>query len=77
VPVYKINLESKFGSLRPDRRRRGGDGEREIEVEGAETFVLGPQQGVTIPRGVMHRSRASKRTVIVMVEPATGQPTGD
>jgi hypothetical protein len=32
--------------------------------------------GVTIPRGVMHRPRAPKRTVIVMVEPATVQPTG-
>jgi mannose-6-phosphate isomerase-like protein (cupin superfamily) len=53
------------------------EGELEIEVEGRETFVLGPQQGVTIPRGVMHRPRAPKRTVIVMVEPATVQPTGD
>jgi mannose-6-phosphate isomerase-like protein (cupin superfamily) len=41
------------------------------------TFVLGPHQGVTIPRGVMHRPRAPKRTVIVMVGPATVQPTGD
>ncbi len=53
------------------------DGELEIDVEGEETFVLGPQQGVTIPRGVMHRPRAPKRTVIVIVEPATVQPTGD
>ena len=53
------------------------DGELEIEIEGGETFVLRPQQGVTIPRGVMHRPRAPKRTVIVMVEPATVQPTGD
>jgi len=53
------------------------DGELEIEVEGEEPFVLGPQQGVTIPRGVMHRPRAPRRTVIVMVEPATVQPTGD
>jgi len=53
------------------------DGELEIEVDGGETFVLGPQQAVTIPRGVMHRPRAPKRTVIVMVEPATVQPTGD
>jgi mannose-6-phosphate isomerase-like protein (cupin superfamily) len=53
------------------------DGELEIEVEGRDPFVLGPQQGVTIPRGVMHRPRAPKRTVILMVEPATVQPTGD
>ena len=53
------------------------DGMLEIDVEGEDTFVLGPQQGVTIPRGVMHRPRAPRRTVIVMVEPATVQPTGD
>ena len=53
------------------------EGELEIEVEDREPFVLGPQQGVTIPRGVMHRPVARKRTVILMVEPATVQPTGD
>ena len=53
------------------------DGELEIEVEGREPFVLGPQQGVTIPRGVRHRPIAAKRTVILMVEPATVKPTGD
>ena len=53
------------------------EGELEIEVEDREPFVLRPQQGVTIPRGVMHRPVARKRTVILMVEPATVQPTGD
>ena len=53
------------------------EGELEIEVEHREPFVLGPQQGVTIPRGVMHRPVARKRTVILMLEPATVQPTGD
>jgi mannose-6-phosphate isomerase-like protein (cupin superfamily) len=53
------------------------EGELEIEVEGREPFVLGPSQGVTIPRGVMHRPIARRRTVILMVEPATVQPTGD
>jgi mannose-6-phosphate isomerase-like protein (cupin superfamily) len=53
------------------------EGELEIEVEGREPFVLGPSQGVTIPRGVMHRPIARTRTVILMVEPATVQPTGD
>ena len=51
------------------------DGELEIDVEGEETFVLGPHQGVTIPRGVMHRPRARKRTVIVMVEQPAHRPS--
>jgi mannose-6-phosphate isomerase-like protein (cupin superfamily) len=53
------------------------EGELQIDVEGADTVVLGPNQGVTIPRGVVHRPRASRRTVIVMVEPATVVPTGN
>jgi mannose-6-phosphate isomerase-like protein (cupin superfamily) len=53
------------------------DGELHIDVEGREPFVLGPHEGVTIPKGVLHRPRAPRRTVIVMVEPATVSPTGD
>ena len=53
------------------------EGELEIEVEGHETIVLLPSQGVTIPKGVVHRPRAAKRTVMIMVEPGTIAPTGD
>jgi mannose-6-phosphate isomerase-like protein (cupin superfamily) len=48
-----------------------------IDIEGAETIELAPHQGVTVPRGVVHRPRAPERTVILMVEPATVTPTGD
>ena len=41
------------------------------------TFELGPQQGVTVPRGVVHRTRAPHKTVMLMVETASIQPTGD
>jgi mannose-6-phosphate isomerase-like protein (cupin superfamily) len=53
------------------------EGDLEIEVEGRDPFHLRPGQGVTIPRGVMHRPIARTRTAILMVEPATVQPTGD
>ncbi len=53
------------------------EGELEIEVEGHETIVLLPSQGVTIPKGVVHRPRAAKRTVMIMVESGTIAPTGD
>jgi mannose-6-phosphate isomerase-like protein (cupin superfamily) len=53
------------------------EGELRIDVEARETIVLQPNQGVTVPRGVMHRPRAPRRTVVVMVEPATVVPTGD
>jgi mannose-6-phosphate isomerase-like protein (cupin superfamily) len=53
------------------------EGELQIDIEDGETIELGPQQGVTIPKGVVHRPRAPRRTVILMVEPATVVPTGD
>ena len=38
---------------------------------------LQPRQGIVVPRGVMHRTRAPERTVILMVEGAGIVPTGD
>lgn len=38
---------------------------------------LGPRQGFTVPRGIVHRTRAPERTVILMVEGAGVIPTGD
>jgi mannose-6-phosphate isomerase-like protein (cupin superfamily) len=42
-----------------------------------KTLELGPNQGVTITRGVMHRPRAPKKVVMLMVETSAIQPTGD
>jgi mannose-6-phosphate isomerase-like protein (cupin superfamily) len=41
------------------------------------TVELLPRQGVTVPHGITHRTRAPERTVILMVEPAGVVPTGD
>ena len=41
------------------------------------TIELGPHQGVTISKGVMHRPRAPKKVVMLMVETSSIQPTGD
>src|SRR5690242_3826827 len=38
---------------------------------------LRPRQGFTVPKGVVHRTRAPERTIILMVEPAGIIPTGD
>jgi hypothetical protein len=38
---------------------------------------LQPRQGLTVPRGVVHRTRAPERTVMLMVEAAGVIPTGD
>src|SRR5512143_1503761 len=38
---------------------------------------LKPGQGFVVPHGVMHRTRAPKRTVILMIENAGVIPTGN
>jgi len=49
----------------------------DLEGEGGATVELGPKQGFVVPRGVVHRTRALVRTVMLMVEPAGTMPTGD
>jgi len=41
------------------------------------TIELNPNQGVTVPHGVVHRTRAPQKTVMLMVETSEIQPTGD
>jgi mannose-6-phosphate isomerase-like protein (cupin superfamily) len=47
-----------------------------IDLEG-RTIELAPRQGFVVPKGVLHRTRAPERTVILMVENAGIIPTGD
>ena len=47
-----------------------------IDLEG-RTVELAPRQGFVVPKGVLHRTRAPERTVILMVEGAGIVPTGD
>jgi mannose-6-phosphate isomerase-like protein (cupin superfamily) len=52
------------------------DGELTVELEG-RSVVLGPSQGISVPRGAMHRTLAPERTVVLMIEGAGVNPTGD
>lgn len=52
------------------------EGQLLIDLEG-RTIELNPGQGVTITKGVMHRPRAPKKTVMLMVETSDIKPTGD
>ena len=47
-----------------------------IDLEG-RTVELAPRQGFVVPKGVVHRTRALERTVVLMVEGAGIVPTGD
>jgi mannose-6-phosphate isomerase-like protein (cupin superfamily) len=42
-----------------------------------KTITLEPHQGYTIPKGIVHRTRAPERTAILMVEKSTVKPTGN
>jgi mannose-6-phosphate isomerase-like protein (cupin superfamily) len=52
------------------------DGKFLIDLED-RTVELEPRQGFVVPRGVVHRTRAPQKTVILMVEGAGIMPTGD
>ena len=53
------------------------DGELLIDLQGADTLRLGRHQACTVPKGVVHRTRAPRRTTILMVEAAGVMPVGD
>jgi mannose-6-phosphate isomerase-like protein (cupin superfamily) len=42
-----------------------------------KTFELGPRQAVVVPKGVVHRTRAPKRAVVLMIEASTVKARGD
>lgn len=52
------------------------EGELLLDLEG-RSVTLGPRQGMMVPRGAVHRTRAPRRTVVLMIEAATIAPRGD
>jgi len=52
------------------------EGKLLLDLEG-RTVELSPRQGLLVPRGVLHRTRAPERTVVLMIEAASIKPTGD
>jgi mannose-6-phosphate isomerase-like protein (cupin superfamily) len=59
------------GQLLIDLRNQKADHEPE------RTVALNPRQGFVVPKGMVHRTRAPQRTVILMVENAGIIPTGN
>jgi len=51
------------------------EGQLRIDLE-ARTVALDPRHGFVVPKGVVHRTRAPQRTVVLMVENAGIVPTG-
>lgn len=52
------------------------EGELKIDLEG-RTVNLRPREGFVVPKGVVHRTRAEERTVVLMVENVGIIPTGN
>lgn len=53
------------------------DGTLLVDVEGSGTITVGRHQACSVPKGVIHRTRAPRRTTILMVEAAGVMPVGD
>lgn len=52
------------------------DGEFLVDLED-RTVALAPRQGFVVPKGVVHRTRAPEKCVILMVENVGIVPTGN
>jgi len=48
-----------------------------LDIERSETIELMPHQGYVVPKGVVHKTRAPGKTVVLMIETAGIIPTGD
>jgi mannose-6-phosphate isomerase-like protein (cupin superfamily) len=53
------------------------DGQLLIDLEGGESVEMNPHQGYVVPKGVVHKTRAPEKTVVLMIETAGIIPTGD
>ncbi|HEX6429878.1 MAG TPA: cupin domain-containing protein [Niastella sp.] len=52
------------------------EGQLLIDLED-KTIALNPWEGFTIPKSIVHRTRALQKTVMLMVETSEIVPTGD
>ena len=53
------------------------EGKLIIDLEGFDSVELHPQQGYVVPKGVVHKTWAPIKTVVIMIESFGIIPTGD
>jgi mannose-6-phosphate isomerase-like protein (cupin superfamily) len=53
------------------------EGKLIIDLEDRDSVELYPQQGYVVPKGIVHKTRAPEKTVVLMIETAGIVPTGD
>ena len=52
------------------------EGEFEVEIQGRDPIRLKPMEGVMVPKGVRHNTKAPSGAIVLMVEQNTIVPTG-
>jgi mannose-6-phosphate isomerase-like protein (cupin superfamily) len=53
------------------------EGKLIIDLEDRDSVELHPHQGYVVPKGIVHKTRAPGKTVVLMIETAGIVPTGD
>ena len=53
------------------------EGKLIVDIEDAESVELHPHQGYVVPKGVLHKTRAPDKTIVLMIETAGIKPIGD
>lgn len=48
-----------------------------LDIEGDETIEIWPHQGYVVPKGIVHKTRAPAKSVVLMIETKDIVPTGD
>lgn len=48
-----------------------------LDIEGRDSIELDQHQGYVVQKGVVHKTRAPEKTVVLMIETAGIVPTGD
>jgi mannose-6-phosphate isomerase-like protein (cupin superfamily) len=53
------------------------EGKLIVDIEGEKSVELNPQQGYVVPKGIVHKTRAPEKTIVLMIETIGIIPTGD
>ena len=53
------------------------EGKLILDIEGHESIELHQYQGYVVPKGIVHKTKAPEKTVVLMIETADIVPTGD
>lgn len=53
------------------------EGKLILDIEGRESIELHDHQGYIVPKGIVHKTKAPEKTIVLLIETAGIIPTGD